>query len=62
MLCNFLIPCCFFHFSQCLWRKVQADKMTFYYKANSKFQANFKMIVAFGVVSSNRVVFEKENT
>ena len=41
---------CFFHFSQILWRRIQADGFSLRYKTDSKFRTNFSLVVALAFV------------
>jgi hypothetical protein len=51
---------CFFHFSQCIWRKIQSSGLKIDYEANSEVALKFKMLAAIAFVPLDYVVIAFE--
>ncbi|KAL5240143.1 hypothetical protein ACI65C_007553 [Semiaphis heraclei] len=50
------ITACFFHVSQCLWRKIQQEGLQTLYSTNVDFAVNAKMLAALAFIPLNDVV------
>lgn len=52
---------CFFHLSQIIWRKIQADRNVKLYKEDALFQKHIKMILSMAYVPNKNIEQESEN-
>ncbi|KAF0985642.1 hypothetical protein HZS_3512 [Henneguya salminicola] len=47
---------CFFHFSQCIWHRIQSGGQSTLYKDNETARSIFKMFVAFAFIQEDHVI------
>ncbi|KAF0988775.1 hypothetical protein HZS_7827 [Henneguya salminicola] len=50
------LPDVFFHFSQCIWHRIQSGGQSTLYKDNETARSIFKMFVAFAFIKKDNII------